>query len=337
MMIGKHDLDKDVLVIAEIGNNHEGDHATALRMVERAAEAGVHAVKIQVIDPERLVNISQQNRIVQLTKFRLPWPVIEEMSGLAHRKGMLFIASAFDVGSLERVAPLVDAIKIASGDLDFGLLLRSAARLGKPLILSTGMSNLDEIRRSVDIISTGLPANLNLVDMLVLLHCVSLYPTPFSKANLRVIQTLQRQFGLTVGYSDHTLGIEAAVLSLMLGARMIEKHFTLDKGRTSFRDHALSADAGELQRLVEVARGLEDMLGVGEKVISSEEQAVAAAARRSIVASRDLPANALLSADDLDYVRPRDGLAPELADRIVGRRLLSALKRHDVISESNFV
>ena len=336
MNIGKYDLDGTVLVIAEIGNNHEGDPATALRMVERAAEAGVHAVKIQVIDPERLVNISQQSRIAQLNKFRLSWPVIEEMSEVAHRKGILFMASAFDVDSLERVVPFVDAIKIASGDLDFGLLLRSAVCTGKPLILSTGMNSIDMIEQSVNVISNALPAGVKLEDMLVLLHCVSLYPTPLSKANLRTIQALRRKFGLTVGYSDHTLGIEAALLSIMLGARVIEKHFTLDKGRTSFRDHAMSADAGDLQRLTEVVGCLEEMLGSETKIISPDEQVVAAAARRSIVASRDLPANVVLSADDIDYVRPRDGLAPEWAVRVIGRRLLTTLKRHDVIVEANF-
>jgi N,N'-diacetyllegionaminate synthase len=333
--IGKYDLDREILVIAEIGNNHEGDPETALRMVEKAVEVGISAVKIQIIDPERLVNISQQNRIAQLKKFRLPWSIIEEMAVLAHKNGMLFIASAFDIESLGRMSPVVDVIKIASGDLDFFPLLKKAAGIGKPLMLSTGMSSLDEIKHSVDIISAGLPERLKVEDSLVLLHCVSLYPAPFEKANLRAIETLRREFGLTVGYSDHTLGIEASMLSMMLGARVIEKHFTLDKGRTSFHDHSLSADSEDMRKLVEVARGLMDLLGDGKKTVSADEQAVAAMARRSIVAARDLSENAVLTAEDLDYVRPRDGMAPGSVDRVLGRRLRVALKRHDVIREEN--
>lgn len=333
MKIGQYDLDKDVLVIAEIGNNHEGDPATARQMIEKAGEVGIPAVKIQIIDPEKLVNISQQNRIAQLKKFRLPWSIIEEMADLAHKKGLLFIASVFDLESLARMSTMVDAIKIASGDLDFSPLLKKAAQIGKPLVLSTGMSSLEEIKHSVDIISGCLPKGLKVEDSLALLHCVSLYPTPYSMANLRAIETLRREFGLTVGYSDHTLGIEASILSMMLGARVIEKHFTLDKGRTSFHDHALSADAEDMRKLAMIAKSLAELLGDGKKTVSADEQAVAAMARRSIVAARDLSENIVLKGEDLDYVRPRNGMPPGSADRVIGRRLRVALKRHDVICE----
>ncbi|MBL8051531.1 MAG: N-acetylneuraminate synthase family protein, partial [Anaerolineales bacterium] len=259
MKIKNRDLTLERILIAEIGNNHEGDSKLAIEMAHAAVESGADVVKVQLINPERLVNISQTQRIEQLTRFCLPMQTFEEMAKIAHAKGALFMASAFDVDSLEEINPLLDGIKIASGDLDFHSLLIKAASLNKPMILSTGMSTLKEIKTSVDVIASTLKGGL-LADHLALLHCVSLYPAPLTDANLKVIQTLQKEFNLTVGYSDHTLGIEAAIASLSVGARIIEKHFTLDKTRTTFRDHSLSADPADMRRLVDVIHQYDAML-----------------------------------------------------------------------------
>jgi sialic acid synthase SpsE len=252
----------------------------------------------------------------------------EEMAQIAHAKGALFMASALDVDSLQSVSPLLDAVKIASGDLDFPPMLIKAASLGKPIVLSTGMSTLDEIRTAVDVIAASLKSGVP-ADQLALLHCVSLYPVSLADANLKVIQTLRETFNLTVGYSDHTLGIESAITSLGLGARIVEKHFTLDKTRASFRDHALSADPGEMRRLADVMHQYESMLGSGDKTISEAERQMGIAARRSIVAARDLPAGTILSKDDLDCIRPRNGLPPSAMQSFVGKKLRISLKRHD--------
>ena len=335
MIIGGSDLGHRRLLIAEIGNNHEGDASAALEMVSEAAEAGVDAVKVQVVNPDKLVNRSQKERVAQLSRFRLPFETFAQMAELARARGLLFFASAFDDESLDRIAPLLDAVKIASGDLDFGILLSRAAKLNKPIMLSTGMSTMDEVAAAVSIIRDNIAEGRQLHEMLALLHCVSLYPAPLAQANLRGIQTLWDRFGLTVGYSDHTLGIEAAVVSLGLGARIIEKHFTLDKNRSSFRDHALSADPAEMRRLAAVTHAFDEMLGSGEKAPSAEEQQTAASARRSIVAARDLAAGRRLSLDDFDYVRPRNGLPPKAAQNLVGRKLRMALSAHDPVLESH--
>lgn len=336
MHIGNFNLDSDILIVAEIGNNHEGNPDVALKMVDAAGEAGVSAVKVQVIDPERLVNRSQKERIAQLSKFRLSTSTITEMSKRARARGMLFLASAFDMQSLDDVSPLVDAVKIASGDLDFEPLLSRAAAIGKPVILSTGMSTMQDIRNSVGVISAHLPQGRTLKDSLILLHCVGLYPVPADKANLRAMETLQNEFQLTVGYSDHALGIEVAVVAMSLGARLIEKHFTLDKTQISFRDHSLSADPSDMNRLAGIAHAWQGLLGDGKKEISAEEQAMAAVARRSIVAARDLQKGDKLAIDDLEYVRPRNGLLPADAGRLVGRTLRVPLKRHDLVLEEHF-
>src|SRR5258706_1760641 len=334
MIISGRDLTRERLLIAEIGNNHEGDSKLALELASAAAEAGADVIKVQLIDPERLVNISQIQRIEQLAHFQLSMQTFEEMAQVANSKGALFMASAFDVDSLDAIAPLLDGVKIASGDLDFHLLLIKAASYGKPIILSTGMSTIAEIKASVDVIASSLNSGL-LADQLALLHCVSLYPTSLADANLRVIQTLRQTFDLTVGYSDHTLGIESAVASLSLGARIVEKHFTLDKTRTTFRDHALSADPADMRRLADVIHQYETMLGTGDKNISEAEAQMGTAARRSIVAARDLATGTKLTADDLDCIRPRNGLPPSTISSVVGKKLLLPLKRHDVLLIEN--
>jgi len=330
-MIGDCDLSRNRLLIAEIGNNHEGDASVAYDLVEAAAEAGADAVKVQVINPERLVHCSQTARIDQLSRFRLPMSAFERMADLATRKGMLFMASAFDLQSLEQIEPLVSAIKIASGDLDFTPLLEKAAGTGKPLILSTGMATLDEVKSAVAAIARNLSGSQRIDESLALLHCVSLYPAPLAYANLRAIETLRDKLHLVVGYSDHTLGIESALLALGLGARIIEKHFTLDKNLSSFRDHQLSADPAELKRLAEITHLYESILGNGNVDPSQAEKESAAVARRSIVAAHDLEPGTTLTAEDLDYVRPRNGLAPAEAKALLGRRIMVPLKRHDTI------
>ncbi len=336
MILGNRDLKVKRVLIAEIGNNHEGDPRLALELVDAAAAAGADAVKVQVINPERLVNRSQKERIAQLTRFRLPLAVIAEMAQRAAARGLLFVASAFDEQSLKEVAPLVATLKIASSDLDFTPLLVMAAGLNKPLLLSTGMGTLDEVKTAVATIAQNLQPPRPLEDVLALLHCVSLYPVPLNLANLRAIQTLKKEFPLTVGYSDHCLGLECAVAALALGARIIEKHFTLDKTRRTFRDHALSADPQELRRLAEITHAFDEILGSGAKLPCKAELAAAVAARRSIVAARDLEAGQQLVWADLDYVRPREGLPPAAAATLVGRTLRVPVKYHQLLLASLF-
>lgn len=332
MKIGPIDLDAEVMLIAEIGNNHEGDPGAALSLAEAAVRAGAHAVKVQVIDPRRLVAENQVERIRQLDRYRLSMEQFAAVGERVRALGALFMASAFDVDSLHAIAPQLDAVKVASGDLDFHPLLRAAVRTGKPVILSTGMATLAEIDAAVAAARVAIPAGQDLASRLALLHCVSLYPTEPRQANLSAIGTLARRYELTTGYSDHTLGVEVAALSLGLGARIIEKHFTLDKSRTSFRDHALSADAAELARLAALVRHAREILGDGERGEGIADRASAAGARRSIVAARELPRGHRLAETDLDFLRPGTGLSPASAGRLVGRTLRRALRRQDPVN-----
>jgi N-acetylneuraminate synthase/N,N'-diacetyllegionaminate synthase len=329
--IGSIDLQQRRALIAEIGNNHEGDAELARRMAHTAVDAGAHVVKFQVIDPERLVQRTQTERIAQLGRFRLSIETFASIAADVRSRGGMFMVSAFDTDSLQAIAPHVDAIKIASGDVDFDSMLTVAAGLGRPIVLSTGMSTEAEIRRAIDVIAAALPAGVPVADRLAILHCVSLYPTPMAQANLAAIPALAGTFGLTTGYSDHTLGIEAALVALGLGARIIEKHFTLDKAQSAFRDHALSATPDEFRQLAQMVNAADEAMGSGSRARVDSDAATRVAARRSIVAARDLAAGTVLERADLDCVRPAGGLPPSAMAGVIGRRVARAIAAHDRI------
>jgi N,N'-diacetyllegionaminate synthase len=335
MKIGSFDLAERPFLIAEIGNNHEGNPDLAVKLVDAAVAAGADAVKVQLINPLRLVNRSDAQRIAQLSRFRLERDVFLELARRVRERGALFMASAFDCDTLQEWADDLDAVKIASGDLDFDPMLRVAAKCGKPVVLSTGMSTLSEIERAVGVFSAALPSGVAAKDRLAVLHCVSLYPTPLTLANLSAIAELRDRLGLTIGYSDHTLGVTAATMALGLGARVIEKHFTLDKAYSEFRDHALSAEPEEFAVLAQAIRSFKDILGWGFAGGELADAATRAVARRGIVAAREIAAGATITAVDLDYVRPATGFPPSAAERVIGRQARKPLAVHQIIREED--
>lgn len=331
MRIGPLDLDREVLVVAEIGNNHEGDFARAEELVQRAAETGAQAVKFQTIVPERLVSAREAGRIEQLRRFALSYEQFARLAETARRADVMFLSTPFDVESVRHLDPLVPAFKIASGDNDFVALLEAIAATGKPILLSTGMASLDDVRRSCATIE-AVWRRLGTAPGMVLLHCVSSYPAPPESANLLAIRTLARETSYPVGYSDHTLGIDAALLAVALGARVVEKHFTLSKTQSAFRDHQLSAEPSELAELVRRIKGVQAMLGDGIKAVLPVEEAVVKAARRSIVAKRALPAGHVIAPEDLDWLRPGGGLPPGREMALVGRALRRAVAAGEMIT-----
>lgn len=329
MKIADFDLDQEVLVVAEIGNNHEGSYTLAEEMIGLAAQAGVGAVKFQTIVPDKLVSSTQTARIQQLQKFQLSYPQFEKLSQVARQEGLLFLSTPFDIESARFLESLVPAYKIASGDNNFFPLIEVIARTGKPIILSAGLTDLAQITQTRDFI-TRIWREMKIEPALALLHCVVSYPTPAAEANLLAIRELQK-LGVTVGYSDHTLGVEAAVLSVALGARIIEKHFTIDKNYSDFRDHQLAADPSEMAQLVQRVKETLTLLGDGHKQIQSCEQVIGDKARRSIVASRDLAQGTVLTLADLTWVRPGEGLAPGREGELVGQTLKRSLQRGEMI------
>ena len=322
MHIGTCNLAEKVLIVAEIGNNHEGDMDTARRLVQAAAACGVDAVKFQTFKTEHFVSRSDTARFARLRSFELSPSQFAQLAELAHALGLLFISTPLDLASAAFLEPLVDAFKIASGDIDFYPLLERVARSGKPLIISTGASDWPQVARTVSFVQ-HVWATHHIRGQLAVLHCVSSYPVPAEQANLRAITFLATHLApqIPVGYSDHTLGLDAALLAVALGARLIEKHFTLDKQFSDFRDHHLAADPPEMHELVQRIRLATCLLGSGEKVIQPQEATAVMAIRRSIVAATDLPKGHRLTWSDLAWVRPAGGLPPGEESRLLGKVL----------------
>jgi sialic acid synthase SpsE len=323
MRIAGLDSDERVLVVAEVGNNHEGDAGAARELVRQAAAAGAHAVKFQTFRAPGIVRARDAARFKQLSGYELEPAVVEELAELAHSLGLLFMSTPLDLESADLLEPLVDAYKVASGDNDFLPLLERVGRAGKPVIVSTGLVDLDGARSAKEAVeSQGAEV--------AVLHAVTAYPAPPEAVNLAAIPTLARELGCTVGYSDHTLGNDACLAAVAVGARILEKHFTLDHDQSDFRDHKLSADPGELRDLVERVAEVQTLLGSSDKAVQDAETGFTEAVRRSIAAARDLPAGHVVGWEDLAWLRPRDGLAPGQEELVLGR----ALRRDVPMGES---
>lgn len=320
MKIANFDLCKKVLIIAEIGNNHEGDYALAEELIAKAAEAGADAVKFQTIVPDKLVSVKDSARIKQLSKFQLSPEQFASLSDKAKQLGVMFLSTPFCRSSVDFLNELVPAFKIASGDNDFYPLIEKICQTGKPIIISTGLSDINEIKVTKNFILSKWQQCGTANPGLAILHCVCSYPTPAEQVNLLAIPKLLEIHDV-VGYSDHSLGNRAAISAVALGARVIEKHFTIDKNYSSFRDHQLSADPKDLQALVEEVRNVEIMLGHLGKVLQECELENKNKVRRSIVAARDLAKDDIIAETDLSWVRPRDGLSPGQEHLLIGKRL----------------
>lgn len=326
MIIGNRNTDEQVLIIAEIGNNHEGNFDNAVRLLHAAADCGVDGVKFQTFKTELFVNPSDKDRYQRLKSFELSYSQFMNLSDLAHSLGLFFISTPLDLESARFLNSIVDAYKIASGDNDFFPLIDEVLQSGKPLIVSTGASLSDQIRKTVSYISESWK-NKNILADLALLHCVSCYPAPEDQANLQSISFLSNNFReCTIGYSDHTSGIDAAIESVAYGAKIIEKHFTLDKKISTFRDHQLSADPTDMREMVRKIRMVSRMTGTYTKTIQPCEMDMNDLIRRSIAAKDDLKSGHRLSWEDLMWIRPSSGMRPGNEQDILGKILKRDMK-----------
>jgi N-acetylneuraminate synthase len=326
-------------IIAEAGVNHNGSLALARRLVDAAARAGADAVKFQTFRAERLATSAapkaayqkrttgaHESQLMMLRRLELSEEHHRQLIAHCGRRGILFLSSPFDEESADLLDALgVPAFKVPSGEITNLPFLSHLGRKRKPVILSTGMSTLDEVRWAVETLRE------NGCSKLVLLHCVSDYPARPRDANLRAMRTLEAEFGTPVGFSDHTPGREVALAAAALGACIVEKHFTLDRALPG-PDHQASVEPGELRALVEGIRTVESALGSGLKVPARAERGTAAVARKSLVASRDIPAGAVLTPILVAVRRPGTGMPPAALPTILGRRVRRALKAGHVLS-----
>jgi len=335
MKIGNIDTKEKVFIIAEIGNNHEGNYALAEEMIILAAEAGADAVKFQTIIPERLVSLQQEKRIHQLKKFQLSYNEFDKLAKVAKNQDVIFLSTPFDIDSALFLNKLIPAYKVSSGDNNFFPLIKVIAETGKPIIMSTGLANIDEVKKSVMFIK-NIWDDKQIKRELALLHCVSCYPTSLENANLLAIRELEN-IADVVGYSDHTLGIEAALTAIAVGARIIEKHFTIANNYSDFHDHQLSANPSDFKEMVDRIRIVENMLGSGKKIPTGSELKAKQNIRRSIVAKHNLPAGHIIKLEDLDWVRQRSGLKQGNEEKVVGKKLQLSIKAGEKLKLSNLV
>lgn len=336
MNFGPFDLSKRVLVVAEIGNNHEGNFDVAIKMLEQAAAAGADAVKFQTFVAERFVSPADPDRLKRLRGFQLSFEQFGKLAARAKELGVVFFSTPLDIESARFLDTIQPLFKIASGDNNYLELIRAVAGFGKPLIVSTGFSDqalIERVHAEVRSVWKGRGVDPGLA----LLHCVACYPVPPAQANLAALSMLRAGFPrCAIGYSDHTIGIDAAAYAVAAGARIIEKHFTLDKNYSSFRDHQLSADPEDLRRLVARIREVEELLGSGTREPQQCELAHIALVRRSIAAARDIPAGTTLSAADFICLRPGSGFAPGSEPELVGRRTARAVAAGTVLQQADF-
>jgi N-acetylneuraminate synthase/N,N'-diacetyllegionaminate synthase len=329
-------------IIAEAGVNHNGRLATALRLVDAAKRAGADAVKFQTFKAEHIATARaalapyQRRRLGRsgsqlemIRKLELGVRDHERIIARCRRIGIVFMSTPFDEDSADLLKRLgVRRFKLPSGEITNKGLLQHVAAKGLPMILSTGMADLAEVSKAVGWIREKSKAPLTL------LQCVTEYPAPVDQINLKAMATMRAAFGLPVGYSDHTLGIDVAVAAAALGACVIEKHLTLDREAPG-PDHAASLEPPEFKAMVDAVRRAEAALGDGVKRPAPCERRNRIAARRSLVAAADLPAGHRLVRADLAAKRPGGGLPPEFLERAVGRRLRRAVKRDHVFSRKD--
>lgn len=325
-------------IVAEAGVNHNGDPALARRLIDHAVEAGVDAVKFQTFMSERLVSGRAPKAAYQLettgggegqremlARLELSPDQYGELKAYCAERGVLFFSSPFDETSVDALDALgVALFKVPSGEVTNHGFLRHVASKGKPVILSTGMSTLEEVAAAIDAIRDGGDPPL------ALLHCVSAYPAPIEEMNLRAMDTLRERFGRPVGLSDHTLGIEVAIAAVARGAAIVEKHFTVDKGLPG-PDHRASLEPEELRSLVRAIRLVETALGDGDKRPTRSEADTRRVARKSLVAARAIRAGQPLTAEVVAIKRPGTGISPAELSRALGRTVLRDLAADEVI------
>lgn len=331
---------KKILIIAEAGVNHNGSIDTARKMIECAAEAGADYIKFQTFKTENLVsknatkaeyqqknmNSLDDSQASMLKKLELSDKDHVELMSYCMECNISFLSTPFDLDSIDMLMKLnMPFWKIPSGEITNYPYLVRLGETKKPVILSTGMCTMDDIHNAVSLLRRcGTPE-------ITLLHCNTQYPTPFNDVNLNVMQTLKNEFNLKIGYSDHTLGIEVPIAAAALGAEVIEKHFTLDKTMEG-PDHKASIEPIELANMVKCIRNIEQALGSSIKMPTASEIENIKAARKSIVAKRDIKKGELFTDENITAKRPGDGLSPMRWKEVTGLVAQKDFKEDELIT-----
>jgi N-acetylneuraminate synthase/N,N'-diacetyllegionaminate synthase len=325
-------------LIAEIGGNHEGDFDYAQRLTQLACESGVDAVKFQIYTGDTLVSrIEDPQRNKHFSKFELKPKQYIELAKQCRLNDTVFLASVWDMSALEWIDPYLEYYKIGSGDLTAYPILKAIISTRKPIILSTGLSTLDEVREAVNYVQS-LDSRYKRKEYFALLQCTSMYPIPNEDANLRVIELLREEFNLPVGYSDHTIGTAAVETAVAMGAEIIEMHFTDSRDGKSFRDHQISFTCEEIQQLILRIKKINELQGEATKTPtpSEIESNHVNSFRRAVYPIRDLPSGTTLSEEDLILLRPNHGIDARDYGKVIGKKLQRSVSAHQRLSWDDF-
>ena len=327
-----------IFIIAEAGDNHNGNLENALKLVDKAAEAGADCVKFQTFVTEEVISRHaemaeyqkqntgiEESQLDMVKKLELSFEDFRQIQAYCRTKGILFLSTPFDLPSIAFLNDIgVPFFKIPSGEITNYPYLAAIGRTHKDVVLSTGMCTVEEIREAIAVLEE------NGAGRMTLLHCNTEYPTPYEDVNLNAMETMRAVFGKEVGYSDHTLGIEVPVAAAALGAVIIEKHFTLDKDMEG-PDHKASLEPEELAAMIKAVRNIETALGSSEKKPSPSELKNLAAARKSIVARRNIRQGELLTEENLAVKRPGTGISPMRYPDVLGTRAVRDFKADQFI------
>lgn len=328
---------KRVLIIAEAGINHNGDIEIAKTLVRAAKESGANVVKFQTAKINSLVSKNakmadyqkknmgkEESQKEMLSKLLLPFDSFVVLAGYCREIGIQFLSTPFDIESIHFLKSLVAFWKVPSGEITNYPYLVEIAKTGMPVIMSTGMSELSEIDDAMKVLKD------NGCSDITLLHCNTQYPTPYEDVNLLAMNTLKERYGVPVGYSDHTNGIEVSIAAAALGAEVIEKHVTLDKTMEG-PDHKASLEPYELKTMVCSIRNIEKALGSVEKTTSRSEMPNKVVARKSIVAKREIAAGETLSEDNITTKRPGNGISPMRWNEILGKKAVRSFAEDELL------
>jgi N,N'-diacetyllegionaminate synthase len=329
-----------VFIIAEAGVNHNGSIELAFKLIDAAVESGADAVKFQTFKAENLVSKNTQkaeyqiqtidpseSQLDMLIKLELNVDVHKKLIKYCNAKGIMFLSSPFDHDSIDLLNELgLKIFKIPSGEITNLPYLRRIGSLTKQVILSTGMSTLKEVGDALTILVDSGTKKENIT----VLHANTMYPTPMKDVNLNAMQTIQKEFDVAVGYSDHTLGIEIDIAAVAMGASIVEKHFTLDRTMEG-PDHIASLEPEELKAMVNAIRSIEKALGDGFKIPSRSEQPNMIAARKSIVANQMIKKGDMLTEENIVVKRPGNGISPMKWDKVLGTVAVKDYQADEII------
>jgi N,N'-diacetyllegionaminate synthase len=333
-------MKKPIFIIAEAGVNHNGDLSLAKQLIDVAADAGADLVKFQTFSADRIATRlvkkadyqsvatgSAESQHQMLSRLELSANMHRELIAYCATRNIGFFSTGFDIESVDFLISLgINHFKIPSGEITNLPYLRHIGQFSKSVILSTGMSTMGDIEAAIDVLEQAGTAR----SLITVLHCTTEYPTPMAEVNLRAMLSIQAAFGVAVGYSDHTAGIEVAIAAVALGATVVEKHFTLDKNLPG-PDHKASLEPDELKAMVSAIRNIDIALGDGIKRLTPSEARNKPVARKSLVASKTIKAGEVLSAENITTKRPGTGISPMNWDAVVGRKAVRDFAVDDVI------